>query len=295
MDGMRYYPLPPYDFALTIHAGHGLFIMGEIREGAYRRLLRVGEALALVEVRSVGTVSEPALDARLLAARGAVDETALWAKTRRILNLGADLAPFYALAEHDPVLSQTVTRLYGLHSFQADSLFEALSLTMIEQQIALKMAQTAERWLLAWGGESIDYEGETYYAFPRPERIAAATVDDLTPLKITFARMQRLIDVAQMAESLETLRDQPTEILYERLVSLKGVGHWTAAWTLIRAQGRYPYVGAADVALRAAVNAYWFGLPGRADVALVDRTLAQYGAYSGLAAYYTLMRWALDR
>jgi DNA-3-methyladenine glycosylase II len=292
---MRFYPLPPYDFALTLEAGRGLFIMGEIRDGAYRRAFRVGEALALVEVRSVGTISEPALNARLLAARGAVDEAALWAKTRRILNVGADLAPFYALAETDPVLRQTVSLLYGLHSLQADSLFEAVALTMIEQQIALKMAQTAERWLLVWGGDSIEYGGEAYYAFPRPERIAAASVDDLTPLKITFARMQRLIDLANVAESLEALRDQPAELLYERLVGFKGVGHWTAAWALIRAQGHYPYVGAADVALRAAVNAYWFGLPGRADAALVDRTLAQYGAYSGLAAYYTLMRWALKR
>ena len=112
------------------------------------------------------------------------------------------------------MLAQTVQMLYGLHSLQADLLFEALALTMIEQQIALRMAQTAERWLLAWGGELIGYEGEAYYAFPRPEQIAAATVDDLTPLKITFMRMQRLIDLARAAEQLEALRDQPTEIAY---------------------------------------------------------------------------------
>lgn len=292
---MRYAPLPPYDFALTIEASRGLFVMGEIRDGAYRRVLRVGDTLALVEVGNIGTITDPALEARLLAASGAIDEAALWAKVRRVLNVGADLAPFYALAETDPVLKQTVQMLYGLHSLQADSLFEALALTMIEQQIALKMAQTAERWLLSWGGDTIAYEGETYYTFPRPERIAAASVDDLTPLKITFMRMQRLIDLAKTAESLEEIRDQPAEILYDRLIELKGVGHWTAAWALIRAQGHYPYVGAADVALRAAVNSYYHGLPGRADVALVDRTFARYGAYSGLAAYYTLMRWALKK
>ena len=55
------------------------------------------------------------------------------------------------------------------------------------------------------------------------------------------------------------------------------------------------HVGVADVALRAAVNRYYFGLPGRADVALVDRTFAQYGAFSGIAAYYTLMRWAAEK
>lgn len=289
------YPTPPYDFERTIRAGQFLFVMGRVKDGAYRRVVRTGDTLALVEIASLGTVAEPQLEARLLAANGAVDEAALWAKVRRILNVNADLKPFYATAHDDPVLAQTVEMLYGLHSLQADSLFEAVALTMIEQQIALKMAQAAERWLLAWGSESIEYGGETYYAFPRPERIAAATVDDLTPLKITFGRMQRLIDLARTAEALEVLREQPAEIAYEALLGISGVGHWTAAWSLIRAHGQYAYVGAADVALRAAVNSYYFGETGRAPIPVVDQTFGRYGAYSGIAAFYTLMRWAFEK
>ena len=292
---MLFSPNPPYDFALTIQAGRTLFVMSAVGDGAFRRVIRVGETLALVEVISVGTVEKPRLEARILAANGTVDEPALWTKVRRILNLQTDLKPFYERAQRDLVLAQTVQMLYGLHSLQADSLFEALALTMIEQQIALKMAQIAERWLLNWGGEALVYAGETYYAFPRPERLAAASVDDLTPLKITFGRMQRLIDLAKMAESLEALRDQPAEIAYEKLIAFKGVGHWTAAWTLVRAQGQHPYVGSSDVALRAAVNNYYFGQSGRADVNIVDETFARYGEFSGIAAYYTMMRWASEK
>jgi len=290
---MLFHPKPPYDFALTTRAARTLFVMGELRDGAYRRALRVGAVLALVEVTSRGTIDQPELEARLLAASGEIDEAALWAKVARVLNLGADLRPFYDTARRDPVLWATVERLYGLHSFQADSLFEALGLTMVEQQIALRMAQAAERWLLAWGGESLDYDGQTYYVFPSAGRIAAATVAELAPLKITFGRMQRLIDVARL--DLEPLRDQPFETAYAALIGLKGVGQWTAAWTLIRAQGRYPYVGAADVALRSAVNHYYFGQSGRASVPLVDATFARFQPFEGIAAYYTLMRWAFER
>ena len=292
---MQFYPIPPYDFARTIEASRTLFVMSAIVNGAFRRMLRLGETLALIEVVSIGTVTEPQLEARLLAANGTLDEAALWAKVRRVFNVEADLKPFYERAQRDPVLAQTTELLYGLHSLQADSLFEALALTMIEQQIALRMAQTAERWLLNWGAESMVYEDETYYAFPRPEQIAAASVDDLTPLKITFARMRRLIDLAKAAETLEVLRDQPAEIAYDKLIAFKGVGHWTAAWTLIRAQGHTTYVGAADVALRAAVNSYYFGQNGRAEVALVAQTFAQYGEFSGIAAFYTMMRWAAEK
>ncbi len=292
---MIFAPIPPYDFAHTIHAARGLYVMGEIRDGAYRRAIRLGDALALIEVTSSGSVDAPQLEVSLLASTGQVDPAALWAKVRRVLNLGADLKPFYQAARSDPVLWQTVEGLYGLHSLQANSLFEALMLTMIEQQIALKMALARERWLLAWGGESIEFEATRYSVFPRPERIAAASVSDLTPLKITFGRMQRMIDLAAVWEQIEPLRDQPFEAVYQTLIGFKGVGHWTAAWTLIRAQGRYAYVGAADVALRAAVNRYYFGQNGRASAAQVDQTFARYGAFSGIAAYYTLMRWAFER
>ena len=149
------------------------------------------------------------------------------------------------------------------------------------------------------GDESIRYEGATYYAFPRPEQIAAATLADLTPLKITFARMQRLIDIAQAITAgdldLEGLRDQPVEQVYAALMALKGVGHWTAAWTITRALGVYGYVGAADVALRAAVNHYYYGVTGRAERELVDQTFAAHGSFDGAAAFYTLMRWAAER
>ncbi len=296
---MEFSPSPPYDFARTVAAARFLFVLGRSHGNAYRRVLRMGEALALVEISSAGTVDAPLLRAEVLASTGAVSEAALRAKLAQVLNLGSDLTPFYAAAAHDSALARTVEGLYGLHSLQADSVLEALFLTIIEQQIALKMAQTAQRWLLEWGGARIDYAGETYYAFPSAAKFAAATVPDLTPLKITFGRMQRMIDLAQMAHSgqldLEALRQQPTDTAYRQLVALPGVGHWTAAWTLFRAQGRAAYVGASDVALRAAVNAYYYGASGRADVGQVEQIFAQYGAFAGLAAYYTMMRWAFER
>lgn len=241
----------------------------------------------------------PSLDVEVLTATAPLEPAALESKIRRIFNIGVDLRPFYALAQTDPVLSETVQKLYGLHSLQSDSLFEALVMTMIEQQIALKMAQTAERWLIAQAGDPVIYAGETYYAFPSASRIASMTVDELMPLKITFKRMQRLIDLAQAEATgrldLEALRDQPFESLYETLIGLNGVGHWTAAWTLVRAKGEYPYVASSDVALQAAVNSYYFGLSGRADAKVVNETFARYGKFGGIAAYYTLMRWAFER
>ncbi|NDJ61489.1 MAG: hypothetical protein GYB67_10205, partial [Chloroflexi bacterium] len=231
-------PLPPYNFARTVTASRFLYVLGSAEGAAYRRVLRVDGQLVLIECRSTGSVDQPAVTAAPLAATGPVSVEGLRESVARLLNIGADVRPFYAVARHDPALWRVVGPLYGLHTLRADSVFESVALTIIEQQIALKAAQAGERWLCAWGGAHITHAGATYVAFPTAAQIAAATVDDLTPLKITFRRMQVLIDVAQVAADLEALRNESAADLYTALVKLKGVGHWTAAWAVTRAFGQ---------------------------------------------------------
>ncbi|MCK6579236.1 MAG: hypothetical protein L6Q98_14150 [Anaerolineae bacterium] len=296
---LRLTPPPPYDFTHSTAAARFLYAAARhMPDGTLRRLVRVGERLALLECRDIGQIESPIIAARVLAAEGEIDPALLEEKARAVINARVDLHAFYQ-AHDDPPLRQTTVRLRGLRALGADTLFEALALTMIEQQITLKMAQTAERWLMSWAGGWLDYEGERYYTFPTPERLANATVDDLAPMKITRVRMRRLIALAQQITtaggSFEALRQEDAETLYPRLRVIGGVGHWTAAWAMIRGIGHYAYLGNADVALRAAVNHYYFGLPGRIDRDRMDAIFARYGEYGGLAAFYVLMRWAFER
>ena len=292
-------PKAPYDFARTAEASRFLYAAGHVERGAYRRVLRVGDALALVEIVPVASVDQPLLEARLLAADRDVNEFELRAKVGRVLNAGCDLRPFYAAARRDPTLWASVEVLYGLHSFQSDTLFEAVALAIIEQQITLRMAQRAERWLMAWAGSGITYEGQTYYTFPSPEQIAAVDIETLLPMKITGKRIGAVIDLARLASSgaldLEAMRDQPFALAYPSLMNLRGVGHWTAAWAITRAFGEYLFVGRADVALRAAANHYFFGQSGRCDPETFEAAFERFGDYAGIAGYYVLTRWAMDR
>jgi DNA-3-methyladenine glycosylase II len=288
---------PPYDFATTAAAAHYYTTLGVYRDGRFRRALHAGDGLALVEFASAGSPEAPAVDIVLLAQQGNADLTDLRARAAALLNPHLELQPFYALAQSDARLWPVVTALHGLGLLATETLFEAIAVTLIEQQIALSAAQRAERWLVAWADEGIDYQGERYRAFPRAERLAAASVEELTPLKITFRRMSTLIQLAQMEveDSFERLRGLETPTAYAALMALNGIGHWTAAWVLTRGLGRVLYCGSADVALRAAVNAYFYSQPGRSDAATTDGFFAAYGEYAGIAAFYTLMRWAFDR
>lgn len=292
-------PNPPYDFARTASLSRFYSLLNVVQDDALWRALRIGEAVALVRLSGHGTVDAPQITAELVASEGEVDATLLHSRVERMLNLHQDMRPFYTLAQSDPVLWRLVEPLRGLHTIQTDSLFEALCFTMIEQQIALSAAQKAEDWLIDHVGERIEHDGEVYRLFPTPVHTAALTVADLTPLKITFQRMERLLMVARQISDgtldLEALRGESLADAQTSLLALKGVGHWTAAWTLIRGLGQFIYIGSADVALRAAVNQYWFDSPGRAERPVTDATFHHYGIHAGVAAFYTLMQLAIER
>lgn len=292
---------PPLDFEKSIRAAAFSSVLGVIHAGAYRRLIRddVTQGLALVEYASVGDAAAPVIEARVLATHGELAEDRLAAHIAHIVNAEADRSAFYAYARNHPALWGTVDALYGLHSFRYENLYDALVCTVIEQQISLKSAQLAEQWLMRWGNQSLTYNGVTYYALPSIQQMAHATLEDLTPLKITFIRMRVLIALAQAGINgdidFEALRAFTPDALYPRLMGLKGVGHWTAAWAMIRTLGHYVYISSADVALRSAVNHYFYGQQGRAEKSVTDETFAAFGEHGGAAAYHVIMRWAFER
>ena len=291
------HPTPPYDFSLSVRLARFHSVLDHFRDGAYWRALDLDGAVVLVRVVGRGTVDAPVLDVYRMAATGPMDDSHLLKRVECLLGVDADMVPFYDVARQDPVLWSLFEPLYGLKHVRSASLFEALMVAIIEQQIALNLAQRGERWLLQWGGNGICHEGETYYAFPLPARIAAATEEDLLPLKITRIRMRVMRSVAQQlvdgAIDFDALLD--AQMAQRALMQLKGVGLWTASWAVIRAFGVYPYIGENDVALQAAVNLYYFGQTGRVAQPVVRETLARYGDFSGAATFHILMQWALRR
>ncbi len=295
------HPTPPYDFLKSIRAANYHTVLDVIQDDTYWRALRFGADHALIQVTSHGTPDHPQLNVQLMAATGETDPDVLLRKIAHLLGAEADLKPFYSAVASDPVFGPLLEPLHGLRHIRAASLFEALLTTIIEQQIGLRQAQKGERWLVEWADNGIDYEGKRFYTFPTPQQIAAASVDDLKPLKITNRRMQTMIDIATLTTSgaldldSQDVSTRHTAEIYDQLIALKGIGQWTASWAIIRSTGHYQYIGESDVALQAAVNHYFYNQAGRTTTQVVKETLGRYGDYAGEAAFFTLMRWATDR
>jgi DNA-3-methyladenine glycosylase II len=285
--------IAPYSFDLfcQILSRYPQASLFHLRDGDYYRVLRYAEQLSLIKINSSSTVDAPKLQIEFL-----VGEEAAIEQVEHLLGLDCDINDFYEFAHQNEALWAIVEPLYGLPIDRSENVFHALIFVIIEQHISWVNAQKAQRVLVEWSNNSIEYEGIKHYAMPTVQQLANATIDDLRPLKITFKRMQLMIDLARQVLDgtldLEAMTQLPPAEMYRELMKIKGVGHWTASVVLSRARGIFPYVPQNDVALQAAVREY-FNV--EKSTAATQAIFAEYGQFAGLAAHFTLMKWVLDK
>lgn len=275
-----------FDLFYKIHARYPHPSLFTLNDNAYYRAFNSDDGLSLLKVDADNS------DLTITPIIG----TAPIDTIEHILGIDTQLDDFYDIAQSDKSLWNIVEPLLGLPLYRSENLYEALIFVIIEQHIAWVNAQKAQRALIEWGDNTIEYNNKKYYVMPPPEQLAQATIDDLRPLKITFKRMQLLIDIAQEfaddASFLQQTDITTPETLYKDLLKIKGVGHWTASVVVSRATGVYPFVPHNDVALQAAVAEY-FSVEKSAKA--TTEIFEVYNDFAGLAAHFTLMKWVLDK
>ncbi|MFB9277124.1 DNA-3-methyladenine glycosylase 2 [Cohnella cellulosilytica] len=165
------------------------------------------------------------------------------AYTRDWFDLDNDLSPFYELAGRDPLLRDVVSRLYGLRNMGIPDLFEALCWGIIGQQINLAFAYTLKRRFVEAFGRQVRRGDVDCWLFPEPRDIAGLDVGDIAALKMTTKKAEYLIGVARLIADGElgraVLLEGDIRSAEKRLVSIRGIGPWTANYVLMRCL-RYP-------------------------------------------------------
>ena len=256
----------PFDFELT--AGYLTYFQGRyatdsLVDGVYRRLLDLDGQLVLASVSSLGSLEKPELSVELQGEGLTSDNVEVATdKVAWILGVGQELEPFYASAQGDPAMAAITQRFHGLHMPHTASVFEALVLAILGQQIATNVARIIRTLLIETYGPRQTIDGETYYAFPRPETLAALRVEDLRGMKLSQRKAEYVHGIACTAlddpEFIEGLHHLDDEAVVRQITSLRGVGNWTAQWLLIRALGRPDALPLGDLALRRVVSRLYF-------------------------------------
>lgn len=285
-------PVSPFDLDLSAR----IFSDGDARfrryeAGVFWQVIRLEERLALLNLRSLGSVNAPELSVELLP-NDFSDDNALEAEeiVRRLFNMDIDQQPFYEAVKGDRVMSALTNRLRGLHSPTTQTIFEALVDSIIEQQISLKAAWSLQRRVIESFGGTLRINGRIYYAFPRPEALAEASVEQLRSCGLSMRKAEYVRDSAGLVAKgldLESLRDYDNDSIIEELRKIRGVGVWTAELTMIRGMARLDAIPADDLGIRRCISHYYCG--GNEITGVEARRIAEaWRCWRGLAGFYLL-------
>lgn len=292
-------PAPqPFDFALTVaHQTNYRGAAGSdlLADGVYYRALWLnGEPLG-VAARPVADGIEVSLPNG--GSPQTLDAAAEWVAW--LLGLDVPMDGFYEMLANDPVLSAAIGGLRGLRHTRTETVWEALVHAIVGQQVSGIVARVIRNGLTTEYGTEIAMDGHVVHAFPRPQTLLEAGRDALRERKLSARKAEYVLGIADMALRGDldhaTLAPLSDEEAIAVLSGIRGVGRWTAQWTLMRALGRVDALPAGDLALQRVIGEWYFDGKRLTEQELEDFAEQRWKPWRGLAVTYLFSRIRQDR
>jgi len=255
----------------------------------YRRTLRVGSRLVLIDVENRGTIDSPELRLSVLPPDTPSSKRTEAAQiTTQILGLRQDSRPCQRRAETAPALRSTVRALRGLRPPRYPDFFETFANVIPFQQFSLEAGMAVTRQLIQRFGDVLLLDGRRYLVFPRAEAIAEVRTASLKRCGLSGKKSLALRSIAKAIASGELSAGEIERLssceALERLVQLPGIGAWSAALVLLRGFGRLDVFPQADTGVESSLTAL-MRLRSRASLA---RVADRFGECRGYLYYYGL-------
>ena len=293
--------LPPFSFELSSE----IFASGDTQirnyeNGRFWQVIRANGKLIFVTVEASGTVDKPELHAEFKSNMkiSVEDKKKAEAAVKTIFSLDLALTPFYETVKGDQVMNALTRKLWGLKTPTTPSVFEALVDAIVEQQISMKVATSIERKIVKNFGDTLDLEGQVYYAYPTPQRLAAVSTEELRQCGLSYRKGEYIKGASMLIADgkldLEKLRSyESSEQIIRELDEIRGIGVWTAEFTMLRGMQRLEALPADDLGLRRDISRYY--RDGNVIKSAEARKIAEgWGNWKGLAAYYLVVASMLD-
>lgn len=294
-------PVPPFDFDLSAEIfSDGNTQIRKYEKGKFSQVLRIENRLVLLILRASGTVDKPRLIIELRARERIPPNCRKKAEqiVQALFNLKFDLKRFYEEVKNDRILSGLTQKMRGLKSPTTPTIFEALIDSIVEQQISLNVANAIETKLFKTFGDTLTLDGETYYTFPTPQKMASVSVQQLRNCGLSSRKAEYVREVSKLIADgkldLEKLKSfkNPKRIVSE-LDKIRGIGVWTAELTMVRGMQRLEAIPADDLGLRRAISHFY--CEDRKILSEEARKISEkWGKWKGLASFYLIMAEILE-
>jgi DNA-3-methyladenine glycosylase II len=227
-----------FDFNLALdYLGRSkMEVLHRVEHGSVIKLLDIDQNLLLTKISHFDNRN---LQVQILAGCGdLVDREILVQYVENWFDLKTDLDAVYNVLNSDALLSPLINSHHGLRLVGIDDLFEAISWAIIGQQINLTFAYQVKKMLVEQCGHYLDYDSQRFYLFPSPSSVLSVPDEKLKEMK--FSR-QKIRYIKLAAEKIlnggwnkTSLASLSPHDLKKELISLLGIGEWSANYVMMR-------------------------------------------------------------
>ncbi|AEK73951.1 3-methyladenine DNA glycosylase [Thermococcus sp. 4557] len=199
-----------------------------------------------------------------------------------VLGLDTDLDSFYAGISDSP-FAFLIDEFYGLTAPRAPSTYQALIEVIAQQQVSFEFAQRTIANLVKLAGKPFG----AIYAFPRPERIATLSDEELKKAKLGYrAGYIKSLTELHLAKKLDLeLWDWDVKEAIKYLTKFRGIGKWSAELFLAYGLRKNVYP-AGDLGLRRGIGKIFGKRVKDVKEKDVREIIEPYGKWKGLLAFY---------
>jgi DNA-3-methyladenine glycosylase II len=288
--------IPPYNFDLSCEIfANGDQQIRNAKNGFFWQVIRVNRKLALAVVTATGTVEKPKLTVDLKSDKTITEEDKKTSEEaiKTLFSLDLNLKRFYEIVKNDEIMAQLTSELWGLKNPTTPTIFEAMIDAIVEQQISLKVANNLENKIIKRFGDALNLEDDVYFVYPTPQQLALVSINEFRQCGLSYRKAEYVKDASTLIaegklnlENLKTYED--SHQIVQELDHIRGVGVWTAEFTMLRGMRRLEALPADDLGLRRVISRYY--RDGKLISSVEARRIGEnWGCWKGLAAYYLVV------
>lgn len=253
----------------------------DFKEKSLKVPVLIKEKPFVVTVRSTGTIEKPSFEL------SGSDETYKLLIVERVAEIFQWYAPLKDI--HDHFKQTDLNEIFQEHlgtAFVLDfNSFGCLLKCIIHQQLNLTFAYTlTQRFVKTFG-----FEIEGVWFYPNPETVAALTVEQLRELQFSGRKAEYTIGIGKAAASgeldIEALKQEDEQVIFEKLIKLRGIGPWTVQNFLMFGLGRKNLFPTADIGLQNALKKL-YKLDAKPTVAEMEEYMINWQPYLSYASLY---------
>jgi AraC family transcriptional regulator of adaptative response / DNA-3-methyladenine glycosylase II len=247
---------PPFswDDHLGFYISHNIVGVEVIKKNTYSRCFKYLDAIGYVKISQVP--DKPALLVKVISE----DMKCLYPlaqNIRQMFDLNADPVVVANILEKSKCISHMVRKYPGLRLSRFWDPFEGAVCTILGQLVSLARARNMVAKLVAEYGETVTNpeSGEEMKLFPTAETLSEASLQNIGT---TRTRAGAIIELSKMVingeASLNGVNDY--EKYRKTIISIAGIGPWTAEYIALRALGEPDAFPCEDLVLKQQLRKY---------------------------------------